>query len=317
MGQQVFAFEGASRIDPFQVRALAWSADASTLAAADTNGNVRLWSIAPRTEEALAARRAAWRDYALGWHHRAAQDSERQRQWLAAAAHLTWLIDAAPADGSLYLRRGSANGQAERWAEAADDFGKAITIDRIATFETCYRHALLLRMKDDMPAYRKAVAVLLDHWANTTDAEIARRVLQAYLLDGEKGVKRKSVERLVEVMLAKYHVAVTNVPVPVDFVEDVRTYAKLRQRLNAVGLNQPKQAHLAWLYFPLVCARLGDEYQGPFWLGQAARQIEKERHNLVEMIEGRMHNVGVGWDDVLALDLLRREIDLLLKKTGH
>jgi WD40 repeat protein len=320
MGQQVFAFEGASRFDPIDVSALAWSADGSTLAAADSFGHVRLWSAAPRTEEIQAARRAAWSDYALGWHHRAARDCERQRQWFATAFHLSRVIDAGPADGSLFLRRGLANAQMERWSQAADDFGRAIELNRIETFGTRYRHALLLRRKGDLPGYRRAVAFLVERWGDTTDARIARGLLQAYLLDGEKALERDWVERLVRVILSAAPGIVT---VPRHFgtrLEEARSYAELRRLLNAPDLKEEKQARLTWLYWPLLCERLGDKYEAQFWLGQAVQQIEWDRRTLIDKIEGRLGVAAdekVGWDDVLALDLLRREIDGLLKKAGR
>jgi hypothetical protein len=62
---------------------------------------------------------------------------------------------------------------------------------------------------------------------------------------------------------------------------------------------------------------LGDEYERAFWLGQVARQITDDRQTLLEMIEGRVaipNNEKVSWADVLALDLLGKEIDALRAK---
>jgi WD40 repeat protein len=320
MGQQVFTLEGASANAYAGIRTLAWSADGSTLAAGDTAGSVWLWSAAPRTEEIQAARRAAWGDYALGWHRRAARDSERERHWFAASVHLSRVIEAGPADGSLYLRRGLANAQAERWAAAADDLGRAIELDRIDTFQTRFRQALLLRRKGDLPGNRRAVAFLLERWGNTKDAKVARQVLQAYLLDGEKAVERKSVERLVQVVLSANLVGVSFPAEDGIVPTEARTYAELRQLLNAADPKGEKRGYLSWLYAPLVCERLGDKYEAPFWLGQVARQIPDERRMLVEKIEGRIAkdaNEEVSWEDVLALDLLQREIDALRKKAGR
>jgi hypothetical protein len=71
------------------VQALAWTADGSTLAVGDEFGDVRFWSAAPRTPEIQAARRAAWGDYALKWHQRAAREAERDKDPFAAAFHLS------------------------------------------------------------------------------------------------------------------------------------------------------------------------------------------------------------------------------------
>jgi WD40 repeat protein len=314
-GQQVFAFEGASRFNPqHYIRYLAWSADGSTLAAADSGGNVRLWGVAPRTEEAQAARRAAWREYALGWHRRAARDAERERGGFAAVFHLSRVIEAAPDDGSLFLRRGLADAQAEHWAAAAADLGRAIELDHIETFEARYRHALLLRKTGDMPGYRKAVAFLLKRWGDTKDAKVARWLLQVCLFDREQAVDRKVIEHLVNVVLSREQIAWA---IPLDFD---RTYPRMRHFLKNLGRNPDENASLLWPYFPLVCERLGDDYGAGFWLKEAARQIPKTRSTLLGQIEGRFAlaaGKSVGWEDVLALDLLKQEIDALLKKAGR
>jgi hypothetical protein len=323
MGEEVFTIKDATHFGKIQGQALAWSADGSTLAVANQLGDIRFWSAAPRTEEAQAARRATWSDYALKWHRRAARDAERERRWFAAAFHLSRVIEACPTDGVLFAHRGRANAQMERWAVAEHDLGRAIELDRAETFETRYQHALLLRRKGDLPGYRKSVAFLFKRWADTKDAEVARRLLQAYVLDDKRAAKRELVERLTRVMLTANDVVI-------DLhvrgwrrprLEKGRTYAQLRQLLKTFGrLKQEKKAWLTWPYLPLVCERLGDEYAAGFWLDQAARQIEGDRWTLIEKIEGRrpiQDGDEVGWDDVLALDLLRREIDALLKKAGR
>jgi hypothetical protein len=207
-----------------------------------------------------------------------------------------------------------------RWAGAEDDLGRAIALDRAETFETRYQHALLLRRKGDLPGYRKSVAFLFERWGDTKDAEVARRLLQAYLLDGERAAKRESLERLTRVVLTANDVVISLSVAGGPQLEKPRTYAELRQLLKTVGRKQEKEVRLTWPYLPLVCERLGDEYEAGFWLDQAARQIEGDRWTLIEKIEGRRPDFGgdeVGWDDVLALDLLRQEIDALLKKAGR
>jgi hypothetical protein len=205
------------------------------------------------------------------------------------------------------------------WAAAADDLGRAIELDRVEEFRTRYRHALLLRAKGDLPGHRKAAAILLERWKDTSNAGIARQLLQACLLDGEKAVEREPVERLVQVMLSENRWAVS---VQTDYgarSEEVRTYAELRQLLNRADLKRAKGARLTWLYWPLVCDRLGDEYEARFWLGQADRQIDGDRRTLIGQIEERYALAAgeeVGWEDLLALELLRREIRSLLKKAG-
>ena len=131
-GHEVFTLKDATYFGYSQALALAWSADGSTLTVADGWGDIRLWSAASRTQEVQDARRAAWSDCARAWHHRAARDESRARHWFAAAFHLSRLIEAGPADGALFLQRGLVNARAERWAEAADDFGRILELVRAA-----------------------------------------------------------------------------------------------------------------------------------------------------------------------------------------
>jgi WD40 repeat protein/tRNA A-37 threonylcarbamoyl transferase component Bud32 len=93
MGQEVFTLKNASVFSGSELEALAWSADGSTLAVGDEYGDIRIWTAAPRTADDQAARRAAWDDYALNWHRRAARDAEREGNPFAAAFHRARLPD--------------------------------------------------------------------------------------------------------------------------------------------------------------------------------------------------------------------------------
>jgi WD40 repeat protein/serine/threonine protein kinase len=317
-GQQVFALEAAGRFDSVQVWALTWSADGSTLAVADSAGNARLWNAAPRTPEIQAARRTAWARLALGWHDHAARDCEREKQWFAAGFHLTRLIEAGPADGSLLLRRGLAHAHAEHWSQAAEDLGRAMELRHITTFNPHYQHALLLWTKGDVPAYRRAVAYLLAHWANTTDARVAQKLLQAYMLDGGKAVDHDLVKRLVRLTLSAQPVAIT---VPAGGVGtalfQARNYTELSQLLGKADLQQEPQARLSWRYVPLIAERLGDKSIARLWFDRATKEIDVSRQLLQDKIAGRVGMPAgeeVGWEDVLALNLLQREIESLQKK---
>jgi hypothetical protein len=314
-GQQVFRLQGASRTDYIEtIRTLAWSADGLTLAVGDTVGHVRLWSAAPRSEEVQAARRAAWPPYARAWHRRAADDSEREHRWFATAFHLTRLLDGGQADGSLSLRRGLALARAERWNEAAPDFTRAIARDRIETFEVRYRHALLLRHQGDRAGFRAAADFLMQRWGHTRDPGIARRLLQARLLDPDRAVDRKALLDLFHVLLGKGKMMVVN---GAGGWRDTPAYADVLKELNDPELTKDPKARPVWLYLPLLCQRLGDSYPARFWLGRSADALGSARQHVVQRIEGRVGAVGgeeVSWDDLLALDLLRGELEALLGK---
>jgi WD40 repeat protein/tRNA A-37 threonylcarbamoyl transferase component Bud32 len=126
MGQDVFTIKSVNRSGVGRPQTLAWSADGLTLALSGSDGNVLLWSAAPRTEEVQAARRAGWDDYARDWHRAAAEDAKRAKQWFAAAFHLSRVTDVGPGDALAFLHRGLCYAQMARWAEAAEDLGRAI-----------------------------------------------------------------------------------------------------------------------------------------------------------------------------------------------
>src|SRR5262249_11984928 len=137
---------------------------------------------------------------------------------------------------------------------------------------------------------------------------------QACLLDSENGVDRKSVEHLVQVTLSANGTVVS-------FPESrkVGTYAEVRQLLIEVGRKrETRQHYLSWPYFPLACERLGDEYEGAFWPGEAARQINLQNSLVGTSVEDdRIASVwgrDVGWEHNLVVDLLQQEINALLKK---
>ena len=53
-------------------------------------------------------------DETAAWHQRQAEDSERERQWLAARFHLDWLLAIQPNDPSLRQRRAFARAEPAR-----------------------------------------------------------------------------------------------------------------------------------------------------------------------------------------------------------
>jgi tetratricopeptide (TPR) repeat protein len=72
------------------------------------------------------------------WHSQEAKDSENRKQWFAAAWHLSWMIDAEPADGILHRRRGRAHTELSDWVKAEADYTKAIE-QQVADQETWFQ----------------------------------------------------------------------------------------------------------------------------------------------------------------------------------
>jgi WD40 repeat protein len=149
-GQQVFALRGWGGWEKYKYipdTLFAWSGDGDTLAAGSARGDLWVWSAAAWNGEGGALVSGYEHDpevklqlrpvpptrdreererYARDWHARFAQESENDGDWFAAEFHLSRLLDADPANGSLLFRRGVARACLGRWAEAMADFGKAL-----------------------------------------------------------------------------------------------------------------------------------------------------------------------------------------------
>jgi dipeptidyl aminopeptidase/acylaminoacyl peptidase len=99
------------------VRFITFSPDGSRLATASNDGTARLW-IARESPEGQEKR---WREQQRLWRRQQAAEAERGGRWIAAAFHLSRLIEAEPANPALYARRGKAHALQGLWAKAAAD----------------------------------------------------------------------------------------------------------------------------------------------------------------------------------------------------
>jgi hypothetical protein len=100
-----------------QVAAVAFSPDGSRLATASGDWTARLW-IARESSEDQEKRR---REQQRLWRRQQAAEAEKGGRWFSAAFHLSRLLEADPADASLYARRGLAHALQGQWAKAAAD----------------------------------------------------------------------------------------------------------------------------------------------------------------------------------------------------
>ncbi len=153
----------------------AFSPDGRQLASASF-GPVRLW-VGEESDAEYEARARSQDD-------RQADDSEAERNWFAAAFHLTGRIAERPEDAGLRARRGRARAEQGRWAEAIADFARA---GELGPGDAVVRaaHARALLASGDEAGYRRLCGRLLDRFAATTDASAAAAVASvAGLLPG-------------------------------------------------------------------------------------------------------------------------------------
>src|SRR5262249_41746176 len=115
------------------------------------------------------------------WHRAQAQGSEQARQWSAAVRHLDFLIDAAPKDWPLRLRRALAHLRVENWERAADDASQAVTLGADDQ-RAWYWQAVAQLRRGDGAGYSRTCASVRERFRKSEDPATLRAVLRTCLL---------------------------------------------------------------------------------------------------------------------------------------
>ena len=147
-GLETLAFKG-----DFGFYDVAFSLDGQRLAAA-TGHTVNVWELATGEGQAKGQEELA------AWHRQESEVCERDRQWFAAAWHLSRLIDVRPTDGLLRVQRARAYAGLGQQDKAKADCAKVLSLkaeDRDSWYLRGRAHAELDEVDKALIAYSKAL----------------------------------------------------------------------------------------------------------------------------------------------------------------
>jgi tetratricopeptide (TPR) repeat protein len=322
------------------VKAVAFSPDGQTVLTGSHDKTTRLWRVRPPLEDTaksitewLAVLTGLKRDddrvvhldaESWGKHHqrlqaegvpslaaedpltrarRQAGECEQQRQWFAAAFHLTRLLDRAPTDGLLHARRGRAYDELSAWTKAAQDYTKAIELG-VRTESVWLRQGWLCLAIGDGDGYRHSCTRLLQQFGKTENPSDANALAWACVLAPDA-----VADSTLPVQLAEK--AVKSSPKTSVYLNTLGAahyragaYDRAIQRLNeAIQVQGQGGTVEDWLFLALAHQGLGHADKARPWLDKAVAGIEKA--DLEKTLSPR---------DRLEWQWLRREAEALLAK---
>jgi WD40 repeat protein/tRNA A-37 threonylcarbamoyl transferase component Bud32 len=298
--------------------------------------------------DAAPGRREDSSEWDLAWHEREEESSASSGHWFAARWHLDRLVLARPHDGTLAARRGYALSRLGRWAEAEQDFTRAIQFGAAGPSHSALYH------------FRGVARAELHRWAEAdfdfvVDSELSGGTASASFhallrlhLDDIDGF-RDACERMFArwstspELTTIYSIALASVLAP-DAVTDLnrpirlslqlvardpknRTYHEIlgaayyragqyTQALEALekgaSLSEPRRLSIrGHLFRALVFDRLGrrDAARGEF--DQFVPSFDRETSKLAD---GSPQNPSLSWSQRREYSLLRREAEAQIKE---
>jgi tetratricopeptide (TPR) repeat protein len=250
------------------------------------------------------------------------QEQALSKEWQAAIESFSKVIERDKTYYEAYNERGKAYAELKQWREAEADFGKAAELapDQSGVW---YSRALVCLARDDIDAYKKICATMLDRFGQTPQAD------DAYWMAWTCAVRPDSaVEPALSVGLAERFVDEATPGVDDLVVLGAALYRAGRFK-DAVGrLQDAALAHqagregrqtivYAWIYLAMAEHRLGRSEAARKWLDRAADSVAKRdvkggaegAHSDASLAEGRG-----SWNRRLTLQLLRNEAEAVLKQ---
>jgi Flp pilus assembly protein TadD len=227
----------------------------------------------------------------LVWHRREATEAGIAGQWFAAVWHLNRLIEAIPNDGKIWKARGQAHAHLEQWEQASADFGKAARLDR-EDVQVWYYHALLRLHLSDEKGYRQVCAALIKRWGSFADPHTLNTVAWTCALAPNAVADLRPVVRLAEKA-----VVLTTLGA---ILYRASRYEEAVMRLKKVITRgrTKKGLAFAWLFLALAQQELGQSAEAKSCLAKAGELMKV---------------TGMAWDQRLALQVLHREAEAMVK----
>jgi tetratricopeptide (TPR) repeat protein len=292
-------------------------------------------------------------DVLLG-HQREASEAEIAGQWFGATWHLTFLINAAPADGQLWKRRAQAHFQMENWDQAVADYARTIELSRNqpgdwrlwysrgiayahlhqwekaaadfrrsaklpgSGFEAWAHHACLSLFLGDSKSYRQACRVLFERWEKAEDLKTSILLGWTAALGPDSGIEPQKLLRLAETIAQKH------AQVSAKFVMREALLFRAGNEKEAIRhlnefLTRSKGVVTAQTAYPLAWLFMAMAYHRQGQLQESKKWLAKAVHLIDKATQtkaaAKVPAPSVDWLLWLGYQILRREAETLEKGT--
>jgi WD40 repeat protein/tetratricopeptide (TPR) repeat protein len=280
----------------------------------DTGGLIPLGAAAlaeawPVARQQAPAEFAVRPEQAVAWHGQQAEDAERSRQWPGVVLHLGPVIDAQPGAWQPRASRGNAYAELGRWQEAASDYGEALArgAEDGLTASRCAHAQLAAGRAED---YRTTCAKLVGSVGEAKDATAAGTLARACVVGPDALADFTPLLRATEKAAGgafDVHAAA--------LYRAGRTQEALQRLAEDRKAGRSGDSPWHWLLLALAEQRLGHADEAARWLGQAARWLDEAPRQKPDTTNRREPFAWqrLSWEERLELQLLRREVEGLVK----
>ena len=248
------------------------------------------------TREAGNSIAAVSRD-ALHWARCEAEDCEKARRWPEAISYLDRLIAAEPT-WRHYGRRARALAEAGQYGRATEDYARARELGGkrwTRNLQNWYEHGLVCAANGDLEGYRAVCTAALEQFQGDQNSHVLGSLVR--LCTAAPGALADPTQ------IVKVAKRIQSKDVNVGEFASYRAgdYYEVIRRL---GYQLPGNPFLREFYVAMAYHRLGNHEEARQWLDKGLQRYG-----------GRVHDEGRHWSDRLAMQLLIREAEALIKGT--